>query len=273
MVAARPAPARTPGAATAPYPPFALFAAVAAQTGRTMPPRIDRHSLPDFRPVERSRIMVAFRFFGFTDAGDVPRPALRRWADDPAVRPAFMRALIEERYAPVLALADADAPIGRMRDAIGEMGVGGSTHRRAVRFFLDAARFAGLRLPREWSRRGRTAWRAARDTAIVEAYAGGETQKQVAARYGLTHGRVQQILAAEGYSERHFGRGRPAPPPLPPAPPREPRGHERTVDLGAAGTVTLRVDADLVKLGRGDREWLFGLLDRFSHRANTCATI
>ena len=259
--------------ATAPYPPFALFAAVAAQAGRTMPPRIDRHSLPDFRPVERSRIMVAFRFFGFTDAGDVPRPALRRWADDPAVRPAFMRALIEERYAPVLALADADAPIGRMRDAIGEMGVGGSTHRRAVRFFLDAARFAGLRLPREWSRRGRTAWRAARDTAIVEAYAGGETQRQVAARYGLTHGRVQQILAAEGYSERHFGRGRPAPPPLPPAPPREPRGHERTVDLGAAGTVTLRVDADLVKLGRGDREWLFGLLDRFSHRANTCATI
>ena len=208
--------------ACAPYVPFPLFEAAAEEMGRAMPPRVDRHALPDLSRTDRSRIVVAFRFLGLTDAANVPGQALARWGADPAARPALMREILEDRYASVLALAPAAAPPARMRDEIGKMGVSGDTRKRAVWFFLDAARFAGLRLPPEWER-------------------------------GRTRRERPDDRPANGTS--------PAPPP--PAPPRE---SERTVDLGAAGTVTLRADVDLVALDPGDREWLFGLLDGMDAR-------
>ena len=207
--------------ACAPYVPFPLFEDAAEEMGRTMPPRVDRHALPGLSRTDRSRIVVAFRFLGLTDAANVPGQALERWGADPAARPALMREILEARYASVLALAAASAPSARMRDEIGKMGVSGDTRKRAAWFFLDAARFAGLRLPPEWER--------------------GRTRRERPDR------------PADATS---------------PAPPRE---SERTVDLGAAGTVTLRADVDLVALDPGDREWLFGLLDGMDARPEPLA--
>lgn len=197
---------------------------VTATLEQGLPQRLDRSVFPTLSGSVQSGVLRAFEFLGFTDGDGVVQPPLRRWIDEPDARPSILGEIIREKYAPVMALADSNGTPAQMREEIEKMGVSGTTSQKAVRFYLAASDFAGLQVPATWKK----------------------------ARVGVGGGRRRRrrTREAETSDEPEPSRGAQTDP-------------ANTVDLGTAGSVTLRTEIDPMALAAEDREWLFGLIDHF----------
>jgi hypothetical protein len=131
----------------APYVPFRTFLAALEGFERGLPNQIDRSLWPSYSGAIRGQLLAAFRFLGLMDDNQSPTAALREMAAKPESRRALMRALIEKSYQPLVALDLARASPHQLEDAVrAAYGVTGATHKKAVSFFLQAVRYAGLPL-------------------------------------------------------------------------------------------------------------------------------
>jgi hypothetical protein len=130
---------------TAPYLPWKTFFHSFDPFTQGIPPKIHR-TLWRQSGFMQGLIMGSYRFFGLIDADDKPTAILSKVAGSPDARADLMRDLLKAGYPEIMAhdLTTMTMPI--LQELIEKYNVGGATKKKAITFFLQAAKFAGLPL-------------------------------------------------------------------------------------------------------------------------------
>src|SRR5690348_4798725 len=130
--------------APAAYVPFKTWLSSFEALQHGVPRTIDRTIWRNQSGVVQSQILMAFRFLDLVDDEDRPMPALLRMVEQPEQRTDHVRALIFHAYRTIVDHDLTKMTPKMLDDAMSEYNVNGDTKRRAVSFFLQAARFAGI---------------------------------------------------------------------------------------------------------------------------------
>lgn len=160
-------------------PPYISFAQLEniweRMRNEGVPARIDRSYLSSWSGSSQAQFLKATASLGLRDEHGRPTNTLKRLVAEPDARKAIMAEILQAKYADATALG-MDATQQQLDDVFREYpGISGSTTRKAITFYLHAAKFAGIptspffKAPRQGSsggggsRAGRT--RASRRTA------------------------------------------------------------------------------------------------------------
>jgi hypothetical protein len=210
-----------------PYLPFSTFRTLLEKMEKEgVPGRIDRTYLGYTSGIMQTYLIATLRSFGLIDENNSPTDELVKLAKAGDERPAALRPLIETHYSRQLALGR-NATAGQLDEAFKPLQ--GETKRKAITFFLHAAKYAGIELSRHFK-----APRAPRTT-------GGKTTRKAVAPQ-----RQHPQLSDED------GRG-----------PMDTGGDSDTIELDSGGAVTLTVSVSLLSLSPSDREFVLRLVDQF----------
>lgn len=129
---------------TAPYISFAQLQSVLDRMNTEgVPSRMDRSYLGSWSGASQSQFLAAARALDLIDEHKRPTSLFKALATEPDRRPELVRALLEDKYARVLAL-DKTATQQQLEEVLRDMGTSGATTRKAATFFLHAADFAGI---------------------------------------------------------------------------------------------------------------------------------
>lgn len=210
--------------AVAAYIPHKTLMTATEVLEQGLPRRLDRSAFPSFSGSMQSWLLSSFTFLGFTDENGYVQPLLDEWVARPENRKELMGRILREKYGEVVRLAREHGTPQQLRDEIEKLGVSGTTTQRAVRFFISSAEFAGIDLP--------PSWKKAR-------FAVGSARRRKSNNIP-----TREADQEEGDDLDESGQG-------------------ETVSLASGGTVTLTVNANLLRLTPPDRAWLFGLIDKF----------
>jgi hypothetical protein len=113
------------------------------QTTR-LPPRIDRSYLDGMSGGYQSQVIAALRWLDLIGPKGEVEATLVSLATTPEQRQEIIGDLLRTHYPTVLALSDANSTQGQLEEEFRSFGVSGSTLRRAIAFFLHAARYAEI---------------------------------------------------------------------------------------------------------------------------------
>src|SRR6266571_880195 len=109
-----------------------------------VPRRIDRSFLTGLSGGYQTQVMAALRFLGLmSEDGDV-QPALLDLINQPKVRKDLMGQILRARYAEAVQLGEQNATQAELEAEFKKSGISGATLRKAVAFYLHAARFADI---------------------------------------------------------------------------------------------------------------------------------
>lgn len=202
-----------------------------------LPAVIDRSYLNRMPGNVQTSYLALCRNFRLVDSADAPTALLRDLVYHPDSRSVVIERLVREHYAPILEL-DLNATAQQLLDLWKEtFNQSGETRRKAVRFFMAAANFAGISLSRNWER---------------------DVSK----------------ISRTGSSPR---RSKPRAPQIPKqtsAPESASRPTETVILDHNAGSLSITVEFDPLKATAADREFVFGFIDsihqyRDAHDQNT----
>jgi hypothetical protein len=216
----------TPKKRIAAYVPFRTFlTALETLESGGVPKQIDRKIWRSFSGLDQSQVIGAFRFLGLVE-GDAPTPDLRRLVEEKEDRPAVLRSILERSYS-ALVSHDLTKMTGTMLDELMEnYWVSGATKRKAVTFFLQAAKYAKLPLSR---------------------FLLSQTRSSAGLR------RKRRTGAGEPQVD---GRGTPA------VQSALNRGSTKTIDLQNGAKLSLTVSEDLFAIGAEDRNFVLSLVEK-----------
>jgi hypothetical protein len=207
----------------APYLPFKTFLSSLDPFSQGIPPKIDR-SLWNQSGFVQGLIMNAYRFFHMIDLSDKPTTAFQQLVtaknED---RKARIVQLLEIGYPEIMAHELATMTPKMLDSLMEEYNVNGETKKKAVTFFLQAAKHAGVPLSNFLTERIRST--------------GGVKRRRKSE--DVTDNRIQGPASIHGS-----------------------HGSSRSVTLAEGGTVTLTISVDVFSLGKDDREFVFGLIDQ-----------
>ncbi|MGH9432786.1 MAG: hypothetical protein ACRD3T_14695 [Terriglobia bacterium] len=141
---------------TAPYVPFKTFLSAIESLGPPTPHSIDRSLWPSFSGGITGQLLSAFRFFQLIDENGAPKQELALLVEQPAERKGVFQGLMKRAYEDVISIGLLKASPKQLDDALEGYGVSGATHRKAVSFFLQAARYCELPLSQHLSRQTRS---------------------------------------------------------------------------------------------------------------------
>jgi|SRR5579872_2252140 len=222
------------GAKTIPaaYCSFKTFLSVVDSLGQGVPKRIDRTMWRSYSGVVQSQIMMALRFFNLVDDEDRPTQALHRLVDAPHdKRPEQIGALLRYAYNDIVE-HDLTKTTPKMLDEMMEnYHVNGDTKRKAVSFFLQAARFADLPMHPLLS-------------GVIRNSTSRPKRKKKGTFIGELSGRAEIQI------------------------PSQAQPNTKRVRLSSGGTVTLAISADPFTLPAEDREFIFSLVDKLQEYEN-----
>ncbi len=129
--------------APAPYLPFLTFLGAIEALEQGVPKKLDRTIWRTQSGIVQTQILMAFRFFELVDEEDRPTGLLHVLVDKES-RPVGLRSMLESSYANLLQ-HDLTMMSPRMvEDEMEQYNVTGETKRKAVTFFLKAAKFADI---------------------------------------------------------------------------------------------------------------------------------
>jgi hypothetical protein len=135
--------ANGPPEAKPPYGGYQTFWNFIVQLSENpLPQHLDRSVMGSRGGSSRADLYTALRFFGLIDKEKAPTTALRALASEPT--PQKLRELVEERYAPVIALGLETATPRQVDEALAAIGATPSTVSRSRTFFLNAAEETGI---------------------------------------------------------------------------------------------------------------------------------
>ncbi len=221
----------------APYIPFKTFQTAIETLEQGVPPQLDRSVWKTWSGAVQSQTLSGFRFLGLIDSNGNTQPSLNKLVEarEDSARRAVLKTIIEERYAKLIPMAEQDVTSKQLEDTLREYGVQGSTLDKAVRFFISAANYAGVRLSVHWAKAN------GRGTA-------NRTSRQ----------RIPREPDGESAPPSRRGRQRNNPPAG-----RNPEpGYVKTVSLpGSVGTVTLSVSINPIELIGPHRTWFYEGVD------------
>jgi hypothetical protein len=209
----------------APYLPFKTFSGALDALNHGVPPIIDRSIWRTQPGGIQGQIMGALRFFNLIDDANRPTENLRRLIEKREHRQAAIRALLEWGYAKLIAGDLTKMTAKMLEDGIEQYGVSGETKKKAVTFFLQAARFADLPLS-------------------------PYLQAQIRATPGTRRKRARR--EDEGIDAS------------PPMEAQGSGGTTKIVTLKSGGRISLTVSIDPFSLVKDDREFVFSLIDKLS---------
>jgi hypothetical protein len=111
-----------------------------------IPARVDRSYLGTASGTTKAQYLAAAKGLGFLDGDLKPTEIYQTFVNEPDQRPAITRTLLDSFYAPALALGT-NATQQQLDEVFREeYGISGSTVRKAIAFYLAAAKFAGVDL-------------------------------------------------------------------------------------------------------------------------------
>ena len=211
---------------SAPYLPFKTFLGALDALNHGVPPIIDRSIWRTQPGGVQGQIMGALRFFNLIDDNNKPAENLRRLIERPDDRQKAIRALLEWSYANIVKGDLTKMTAKMLEDGMEQYGVGGETKKKAVTFFLQAARFADLALS-------------------------PYLQAQIRATPGTRRKRRKDD---DGSANE--------PIPTAPAPMAGRSGESQTIELKSGGSVTIIVSINPFGLEEADRTFVFDLIDK-----------
>lgn len=135
---------------TAFVPPYISFTQLTNVLDRMKaegaPSRVDRSYLGSWSGSAQAQFLKASRSLGLIDELGRPTQVLKDLVSEEEKRPAVMRAILEDKYPGPLALGK-NATQQQLDESFRQYeGISGSTTRKAITFFLHAAKFAGIEL-------------------------------------------------------------------------------------------------------------------------------
>ncbi|MER7011672.1 hypothetical protein ABT324_09625 [Saccharopolyspora sp. NPDC000359] len=189
-----------------------------------LPSVIDRSYLNWMPGTVQSNYLALFRQAGLIDSNDVPTELLHEVVYNQDARPAVLERLVRKHYAPVLDLplnSTAQQLLDTWRESFGQSG---ETRRKAIRFFMQAVKFSGIQVSKNWERNADKISRQAPPS---------RPRRSRAPRI------PQQASAPESTS----------------------RPTEVVTLAEGAGKLSLGVEIDPLKLTEEDRKFVFGIID------------
>lgn len=190
-----------------------------------VPKRIDRGIWRSQSGAVQGQIMLTLRFFGLVDESDAPKlPLLEQLAQaDESGRKKLFKPLVEQSYRQIIDHDLTKMTPSMLNEEMAKFGVSGDTLRKAVTFFLQAAKYLELPLSPFLADKTRSSPRPRRKSAVKTS--GG------------------------------------APTPL--TPPSQPEGGStKVIELHGGGTLTLIVSADVWAMPSDDRTFVLELIDK-----------
>ncbi len=129
------------------YLPFRTFLNSIDALQNAVPKRIDRKIWRTSSGAVQSQIVIAFRFLGLVDDEDKPTPLLHRLvAAEGEEQKKAIKKLVEKSYKDIIAHDLTKMTPTLLEDEMGKFGISGGTRRKAVTFFLQAAKHVDLQL-------------------------------------------------------------------------------------------------------------------------------
>jgi hypothetical protein len=183
---------------------------------KPLPPKIDRSMMGSKSGNDQAQLLSALKGFGFIDQEQNVLSLLTEFTGGTETdRKALLRRLVREHYPEQIAVSEQNGTEALLRKSFSEVfGLQGDTHRKAVTFFLQAARWTGITLSPHFP-----------ITRMGSGPRAGATRKRTAKRTGTGRGKQKpSATAAEGKEET------------------------KTIELGDAGFVTLTVDVRWLEL-------------------------
>jgi hypothetical protein len=132
------------------YLPWTTFQTTTDELrAKGLPRTINRSVLSSKSGSTQAQYIAALRFLGMIDGEDRPTERFKAYIANPDQQPAMMAEIIREKYGEALALG-LDSTPADLTEYFRERGASGATGRKAITFFLSAARFANIELSTHW---------------------------------------------------------------------------------------------------------------------------
>jgi len=209
---------------TAAYVPWGTFRNSLNRLSEGVPNQIDRSVFHGLAGGTQTQLVATMKFLGLIDDNGIPSDELKRLvAVNELERKPLLKRLLERAYPDLIALELASATPEQV-DAQMEASynVGGSTRRKAVRFFLAGAQEAGIELSPFLKKGNGTAATVRRRAPRRRAAATRTTPAAASATAGAS----------------------------------------KAVPLASGGVLTLSADTDFFGLSADDRRFVFDLIER-----------
>jgi Family of unknown function (DUF5343) len=116
---------------------------------QSYPEQVDRSYLSNLPGGAQSELITAMKSLGLTDENTRPTVVLKQLVNQPDVRPAIFREILDEHFQGPLSLSKHATQL-QLEEEFRKYGVQGSTLRKAVRFFLAAAKYAEIELSKNF---------------------------------------------------------------------------------------------------------------------------
>lgn len=189
-----------------------------------MPPRIDRSMMVGMAGGTQTALMQLLRQFELIgDSNEVREPLVRMSQSEDAFVDG-LREILQRFYARQLAIGRQQGTPAQLAESFDESGYTGSTLRKAITFFLHAAKAAEVALsPHFRPPKASPSPSRARRTKVQKA------------------SELREALGTQGPS---------------------PAAESHTIELVSGGTITVSCTASFLALTKEDRDFLFGLVDQ-----------
>jgi hypothetical protein len=192
-----------------------------------VPPKIDRSIWKNQPGTVQSQIFSAYKFLGLIDDVTHPTPTLRKLVEQRSSPSGVLKPLIEERFPEVLKHDLATMTTAMLNTEFGTVyGVDGDVRKKAMRFFLQAAKANGMTLSK----------------FLLD---------QTRVSTGPRKKRAKRDVDDANGTENNLDNGEETPS----------VGTKRQVTLISGGELKLTISVDLFELSTEDRNFVFGLID------------
>ena len=206
------------------YVSFKTFLGAIEALEHGIPKQIDRTIWRSQSGVVQSQIMMALRFFSLLDDEDRPTPALHRLVENKQDnRREQISALLHHAYRDIIAHDLTKMSPKMLEDAMDNYHVSGDTKRKAVSFFLQAARFADFPM-----------------------------HPLLAGTIRTTSGRRRKAKPRENGEQLPAGSSTP----------NSTTAQPKVIELASGGKVSLSIDVDVFSLSPEDRKFVFEIIDK-----------
>ncbi|MDX6697696.1 MAG: hypothetical protein QOE65_1093 [Solirubrobacteraceae bacterium] len=190
--------AATPPDFSPPYVPFrTLLNAIQRMQDEGMPSRLDRSYLSNLPWSTQNHFLAACRALGLTDNDGKPTRLLVQLVEEPDKRGTVFADVLRSKYPNVVSLGT-NATQEQLEEQFKPFGLGGSTLRKAVAFYLHAAKFAEVplsphfRSPRTTTRQSTSRRRP--KAAPAPTAANGDAQPVVSSDQDITSSDLHPFL-------------------------------------------------------------------------------
>jgi hypothetical protein len=126
------------------YLPFKTFLSAIEGLEHGIPKKIDRTIWRTQAYVVQSQIIMAFRFLGLLDGDDHPTAKLHQFVEKKQDRKMLLNNLLVDAYRSIIDLDLTKTTPKMLDDEMEKYGVSGDTKKKAVRFFLQAAKYVEM---------------------------------------------------------------------------------------------------------------------------------